>query len=161
MSTQFYQGSIEEGSKVIHVQNQRRTVTLKIIRKYFAFYCQIKLTLDFRPVSLNICNELENNQDNFPICNNSNDENEVLSFEGLMKQNKQTQLFALNLDLCDDKGIDIDEFTDSEYQYLKPILYVELAAIFDQYKIEFLKRKASTKLKGKQFPGCYLICDSP
>lgn len=47
-----------------------------------------------------------------------------------------------------DGGIDIDEFTDSEYQYLKPLLYVELVAIFDQYKIVFLKRKASTKYKG-------------
>ncbi|RZC34941.1 rho GTPase-activating protein 18 [Asbolus verrucosus] len=77
------------------------------------------------------------------------DENEILSFEGLMKQNKISQLSAQNLEICDEGGIDIDEFTDSEYQYLKPLLYVELVAIFDQHKIVFLKRKASTKYKGK------------
>jgi hypothetical protein len=75
------------------------------------------------------------------------DENEVLSFEGLIKQNKISQVASQNLDCCD-AGVDIDEFTDSEYQYLKPLLYVELVAIFDQHKIVFLKRKASTKYKG-------------
>ena len=65
-----------------------------------------------------------------------------------MKQNKVSQLTSQNLDSCDE-GVDIDEFTDSEYQYLKPLLYVELVAIFDQHKVVFLKRKASTKYKGK------------
>lgn len=43
----------------------------------------------------------------------------------------------------------VDELSDSEYQYLKPLLYVELVAIFDQYKLSYHKKKASTKSKGK------------
>lgn len=50
----------------------------------------------------------------------------------------------------ENEGVCIDQLTDSEYQYLKPLLYMELVAIFDQYKIvkSYLKRKAS-KNKGK------------
>lgn len=93
--------------------------------------------------------ELSNNANNCSKVYINGDENEVLSFEGLIKQNKISQVASQNLDCCD-AGVDIDEFTDSEYQYLKPLLYVELVAIFDQHKIVFLKRKASTKYKGER-----------
>lgn len=68
---------------------------------------------------------------------------ELVSFEGLMKQ---------NLDISNnwewkDETVNIDELSDGEYQYLKPLLYVELMAIFDQYKITVLKRKAKGKRK--------------
>ncbi|XP_063928262.1 rho GTPase-activating protein conundrum-like isoform X1 [Zophobas morio] len=111
---------------------------------------------NFELKPLKLSNELSRSQNSFEISNNANncsrvyitgDENEILSFEGLMKQNKVSQLTSQNLDSCDE-GVDIDEFTDSEYQYLKPLLYVELVAIFDQHKVVFLKRKASTKYKG-------------
>lgn len=46
-----------------------------------------------------------------------------------------------------DETVNIDELSDGEYQYLKPLLYVELMAIFDQYKITVLKRKAKGKRK--------------
>ncbi|XP_008193403.1 rho GTPase-activating protein conundrum isoform X1 [Tribolium castaneum] len=96
---------------------------------------------------LNLHNEFSRSQNNCSKVYINGDENEILSFEGLMRQNKVNQLTSESFGLCD-QGIDIDEFTDSEYQYLKPLLYVELVAIFDQYKIVFLKRKASTKYKG-------------
>lgn len=68
---------------------------------------------------------------------------ELLSFEGLMKQNvDDSGSWEFN-----DETVNIDELSDSEYQYLKPLLYVELTAIFDQYKITVLKRKAKGKRK--------------
>lgn len=78
-------------------------------------------------------------------CNEPN-ENEALSFEGLIKQNENNKFEATNWELED--GVNIEEFSDSEYQYLKPLLYVELVAIFDQYKINYHKKKASSKSKG-------------
>lgn len=69
---------------------------------------------------------------------------ELLSFEGLMKQNEDDE--QNNWDF-NNETVNIDELSDSEYQYLKPLLYVELTAIFDQYKITVLKRKAKSKRK--------------
>ncbi|XP_060515887.1 rho GTPase-activating protein conundrum-like [Cylas formicarius] len=79
-------------------------------------------------------------------CNELNDNNGALSFEGLVKQNENVKRDILNSESND--GVCIDEFSDSEYQYLRPLLYVELIAIFDQYKIKYSKKKASNKTKG-------------
>ncbi|ERL84531.1 hypothetical protein D910_01961 [Dendroctonus ponderosae] len=79
-------------------------------------------------------------------CNEPN-ENEAISFEGLIKQSEvNNKNESTNWELED--GVCVDELSDSEYQYLKPLLYVELVAIFDQYKISYHKKKASTKSKG-------------
>ncbi|KAL1492510.1 hypothetical protein ABEB36_010753 [Hypothenemus hampei] len=81
-------------------------------------------------------------------CNESiNNENEAISFEGLIKQSENYKFSSKNnWELTD--GVYVEELSDSEYQYLKPLLFVELVAIFDQYGISFHKKKASTKNKG-------------
>ncbi|KAJ8945595.1 hypothetical protein NQ314_009118 [Rhamnusium bicolor] len=108
----------------------------------------------------NLHNQLSRSHNNITINTNnncskiyihSNDTNEIdaVSFEGLLKKNDSNQLNSVNIEKWDsEEGISIDELSDSEYQYLKPLLYVELVAIFDQYKISYLKRKASSKNKG-------------
>lgn len=113
----------------------------------------------FRDKTTNLHNQLSRSHNNITISttNNcskiyihSNDtiENDAVSFEGLIKQN-DNQLNIVNTEQWDtDEGISIDVLSDSEYQYLKPLLYVELVAIFDQYKTSYLKRKASSKNKG-------------
>ncbi|XP_076262036.1 rho GTPase-activating protein conundrum-like isoform X2 [Rhynchophorus ferrugineus] len=75
-----------------------------------------------------------------------NNENVSLSFEGVIKQNDTNNFDSSEWEL--DEGVYIEEFSDSEYQYLKPFLYVELVAIFDHYKISYHKKKASNKSKG-------------
>ncbi|XP_050314256.1 rho GTPase-activating protein conundrum [Anthonomus grandis grandis] len=79
-------------------------------------------------------------------CNEPNNDNESLSFEGLIRQSELNHCDSRSWELED--GVSIDELSDSEYQYLKPLLYVEVVAIFDQHKISYFKKKASTKNKG-------------
>lgn len=69
---------------------------------------------------------------------------ELLSFEGIMKQNVEDESNSWDFK---DETVNIDELSDSEYQHLKPLVYVELTAIFDQYKITVLKRKSKSKRK--------------
>lgn len=48
-----------------------------------------------------------------------------------------------------DTLVNIDDLSDSQIQYLKPLLWVEVMGIFDQYKTNIVKRKANTKVKSK------------
>ncbi|XP_056646867.1 rho GTPase-activating protein conundrum-like isoform X2 [Diorhabda sublineata] len=81
---------------------------------------------------------------------NRSDENEIqaVSFEGMLKKDDSQENTVIT-EKWDNEGLNIDQLSDSEYQYLKPLLYMELVAIFDHYKIvkSYLKRKAS-KNKG-------------
>ncbi|XP_017785528.1 PREDICTED: rho GTPase-activating protein 28 isoform X2 [Nicrophorus vespilloides] len=70
-------------------------------------------------------------------------ENDILSFEGLARRNEAPVNCTLQLENL----VNIDSLTDGEYQYLKPLLWVEVTAIFDQHKIAVVKRKASSKHK--------------
>ncbi|XP_049817232.1 rho GTPase-activating protein conundrum-like [Aethina tumida] len=106
-----------------------------------------------RHQSTNLHNQLSRSHNSITISNNcskvyinstDSNEDEAVSFEGLIKQNDVD--IDQNWILQD--GVSIDELTDSEYQHLHPLLYVELVAIFDSYKIKFIKRKASIKNKG-------------
>ncbi|CAH0562543.1 unnamed protein product [Brassicogethes aeneus] len=87
---------------------------------------------------------VQNNCSKVYLNSNDSNEDEAVSFEGLIRQNDIDQLQDWQLE----DGVSIDELSDSEYQHLKPLLYVELFTIFDSYKIDFHKRKASIKNKG-------------
>ncbi|KAG5893636.1 hypothetical protein JTB14_015075 [Gonioctena quinquepunctata] len=94
-----------------------------------------------------------NNNNCSKIYINSSDVDSV-SFEELVKQNDNDRLKTVITEKWEtDEGVSIDDLSDSEYQYLKPLLYVELVAIFDQYKIvkSYLKRKASKNKGGNVF----------
>lgn len=70
-----------------------------------------------------------------------------LSFEGLLKQNQDPQPQNQSTEFRNSESVCVDELTDSQYQHLKLLLWVEVTAIFDQYNIIVLKRKSSTKSK--------------
>ncbi|CAH1103096.1 unnamed protein product [Psylliodes chrysocephalus] len=86
------------------------------------------------------------------ITNTETNESEAVSFEGLLKENEIEDKTSISQKF-ENEGVCIDQLTDSEYQYLKPLLYMELVAIFDQYKIvkSYLKRKASKNKGGNVF----------
>ncbi|XP_050497301.1 rho GTPase-activating protein conundrum-like isoform X1 [Diabrotica virgifera virgifera] len=92
-------------------------------------------------------------KNNTKVYLNSNETNEIeaVSFEGMLKNDNDTN--AVIIEKWDNEGISIDQLSDSEYQYLKPLLYMELVAIFDTYKIvtTYLKRKASKNKGGNVF----------
>lgn len=73
-------------------------------------------------------------------------EDVTLSFEGVIKQNENNNFQSTEWQL--DEGVCIEEFSDVEYQHLKPLLYVEVVAILDHYHISYHKKKASIKNKG-------------
>ncbi|CAG9816644.1 unnamed protein product [Phaedon cochleariae] len=107
----------------------------------------------------NLHNQLSRSHNNLPVNNCSriyinSGESETVSFEGILRQTENDQLnTVISEKWGTDEGISIDQLSDSEYQYLKPLLYVELVAIFDQYKIvkSYLKRKASKNKGGNVF----------
>lgn len=68
-----------------------------------------------------------------------------ISFEGILKQNEDVHLQHSNIDFEKVTKFCIDGLTDSQYQHLTPLLWVEVTSIFDQYKIPILKRKANIK----------------
>ncbi|KAK9889886.1 hypothetical protein WA026_008688 [Henosepilachna vigintioctopunctata] len=82
-----------------------------------------------------------------------NGQQELLSFEGMVKENlesmtKEKDHDKMNWDYMDESGVCEEDLSDEDYQYLQPILYVELIAILDQYNIAYLKRKSTNKNKG-------------
>ncbi|CAG9855214.1 unnamed protein product [Phyllotreta striolata] len=85
------------------------------------------------------------------ISNAENSESEGVSFEGILKENKNDD--KIISEKCGNDGVCIDQLSDGEYQYLKPLLYMEIVAIFDQYKIvkSYLKRKPSKNKGGNVF----------
>lgn len=54
----------------------------------------------------------------------------------------------------EDGSVKIDDISDSDYQYLKPILWLEVTTFFDQHKISILKKKANNKYKSEY---CYSL----
>ncbi|KAL3289377.1 hypothetical protein HHI36_022809 [Cryptolaemus montrouzieri] len=82
-----------------------------------------------------------------------NGQQEMLSFEGMVRESlenmsRDIESDNLNCDYMDKSGMNVEMLSDEDYQYLQPILYVELIAILDQYNIAYLKRKPSNKTKG-------------
>lgn len=104
----------------------------------------------FRHDSVNLHNKLSRSHNSLLIPNVEEDSlyvknREEISFEGLLKQNEDTYLPNKTLEYGNEKSICIDDLTDSQYQHLKPLLWVEVTSIFDHYKVPVLKRKANTK----------------
>ncbi|XP_066258922.1 rho GTPase-activating protein conundrum-like isoform X1 [Euwallacea similis] len=104
------------------------------------FHTQLSRTSNNSVPTNNHCSTVYIHHSNEP------NENEALSFEGLIKQGEINNCDSVNKELED--GVYVEELSDSEYQHLKPLLFMELVAIFDQYKINVHKKKASTKSKG-------------
>lgn len=49
--------------------------------------------------------------------------------------------------VIDDESIKIDDVPDSDYQYLKPLLHLELTTLFDKHQISIVRRKSTGKCK--------------
>ncbi|XP_065166071.1 LOW QUALITY PROTEIN: rho GTPase-activating protein conundrum-like [Atheta coriaria] len=70
-----------------------------------------------------------------------------LSFAKIVKQDSSNETLNKTVVRNGANYIHIDTLSDCEYQYLKPLLWVEVATIFDYHKINVQKRKASYKHK--------------
>ncbi|KAK9745601.1 RhoGAP domain [Popillia japonica] len=81
-------------------------------------------------------------------CSPATTTNPLLSFDELIKAKQDEQDW--HIDVCDDV-VSIDSIKDSEYQYLKPLLWVEVTALFDYYDIATTKRKPSKRKRGNVF----------
>ncbi|XP_031336184.1 rho GTPase-activating protein conundrum-like isoform X2 [Photinus pyralis] len=104
----------------------------------------------FRKDSITLSNKLSRSHNSLLIPTSDDEKaykrnKDRISFEGILKQNENIHLHQSSLDFDKSAKICIDDLSDSQYQHLTPLLWVEVTSIFDHYKIPIVKRKANIK----------------